>query len=164
MPLYEHVFLARQDISAQQVDGLIETFGSVVRDQGGTITKTEYWGLKNLNYRIKKNRKAHFALVNIDSPPAAVAEMERQMGISSDIIRFLTIRVDEHETGPSAMMKRGERDDRRGRRDRDGRDRDRDREPRSRDGGRREQPSSPEASSAEPVEAAPASPGQDEGA
>lgn len=145
MPLYEHVFLARQDISTQQVEGLVETYGNVLKENGGSVAKTEYWGLKNLAYKVKKNRKAHFALMNIDAPPAAVAEMERQMGISTDVIRFLTVRVDEHEAGPSPMMKRGDRDDRRGggRRDRDGgggfRDRDRDRDrgdrgPRSRDG------------------------------
>lgn len=121
MPLYEHVFLGRQDISAQQFEGLIETYQSIIKDNGGSVEKTEYWGLKNLAYKIKKNRKAHFALMNIDAPRDAVAEMERQMGISTDVIRFLTLRIDELESGPSAMMKRGDRDDRRGgRRDRDG--------------------------------------------
>lgn len=138
MPLYEHIFLARQDISAQQVDGLVETFSALVKEGGGNVVKTEYWGLKNLAYKIKKNRKAHFAMLNLDAPPAAVAEMERQMGISTDIIRFLTLRVAKHEEVPSAMMKRGDRgdrDDRRGGR----RDRDRDRDGPGRGGGRRDE-------------------------
>ncbi len=124
MPLYEHVLLGRQDISPQQFEGLIETYQTIIKDNGGSIEKTELWGLKNLAYKIKKNRKAHFALMNIDSPHEAVTEMERQMGLSTDVIRFLTLRVDELEGGPSAMMKRGsDRDDRRG--GRGGRDHDR---------------------------------------
>ncbi len=130
MPLYEHVFLARQDISAQQVDSMMESYKTIISDGGGTTGKTEYWGLKNLAYKIKKNRKAHFSFMNIDAPHAAVAEMERQMRLSSDVIRFMTIRVKEHDTDPSPMMKRGDRDDRRGgRRDRDRRPRDDDRRP-----------------------------------
>jgi small subunit ribosomal protein S6 len=134
MPLYEHVFLARQDISAQQVEGLLQTFRSLIEENGGTVGKTEYWGLKSLSYRIKKNRKAHYTLMNIDAPHPAVAELERQMGLSTDVIRFLTIKVDEHETDPSPMMRRS--DDRDGRGDRDRGDRrggrrDRDREARS---------------------------------
>lgn len=122
MPLYEHVFLARQDISPQQVESLTDGFKAVVEQGGGSIAKSEYWGLKSLTYRIKKNRKAHFTLLNIDAPPDAVAEMERQMGISDDVIRHLTLRVEELEDGPSVMMRsRGgrdrDRDDRRGRRD-----------------------------------------------
>ena len=124
MPLYEHVFLSRQDISAQQVESLTETFQAVITDAGGTIGKSEYWGLKSLAYKIKKNRKAHFTLFNIEAPHEAVAEMERQMRISSDVIRILTIRVAEHDNDPSPIMKRGDRDDRRGGR-RDHRDRDR---------------------------------------
>ncbi len=112
MPLYEHVFLARQDISAQQVEGLLQTFRSLLEENGGKVGKTEYWGLKTLAYRIKKNRKAHYTLMDIDAPHEAVAELERQMGLSTDIIRFLTIKVDEHEEGPSAMMRRSDRDDR----------------------------------------------------
>jgi small subunit ribosomal protein S6 len=118
MPLYEHVFLARQDISTQQVEGLQQTFRSLIEENGGKIGKTEYWGLKTLTYRIKKNRKAHYTLMDIDAPHEAVAEMERQMGLSTDVIRFLTIKVDEHEEGPSAMMRRSDRDDRDGRGDR----------------------------------------------
>jgi small subunit ribosomal protein S6 len=113
MPNYEHVFLARQDISAQQVEALTEQYKSVIEAGGGQITKIEYWGLKSLAYRIKKNRKAHFALMNVSSPAPAVAEMERQMSISEDVLRFMTIRVEELEEGPSAMMQRRERDERR---------------------------------------------------
>jgi small subunit ribosomal protein S6 len=118
MPLYEHVFLARQDISALQVEGLVQDFRTIIEGGGGTIAKTEYWGLKGLTFRIKKNRKAHFSLMNIDAPPAAVAELERQMRLSTDVIRFLTVRLDEHEQGPSPMMRRADRDEREGRGDR----------------------------------------------
>lgn len=122
MPLYEHVLLGRQDISAQQFEGMVETFGAVIKDNGGSIEKTEHWGLKNLTYKIKKNRKAHYVLLNINAPHEAITEMERQMGLSTDIIRFFTLKVDEFESGPSAMMRRSDRDDRRGpRRDRDDR-------------------------------------------
>ena len=110
MPLYEHVFLARQDISTQQVEGLVQEFRTIIEGQGGTIGKTEYWGLKGLTFRIKKNRKAHFSLMNIDAPPAAVTELERQERLSEDVLRFLTVRVDEHEEGPSAMMRKADRD------------------------------------------------------
>ena len=136
MPLYEHVFLARQDISSQQVESLVEGLQAVITENGGTIAKSEYWGLKSLSYKIKKNRKAHYGLMNIDAPHDAVTEMERQMRISSDIIRFMTIRVDKHDPEPSPIMRRGDRDDRRGgRRDHRG---PRDGGPRgSRDGGPR---------------------------
>jgi small subunit ribosomal protein S6 len=135
MPLYEHVFLARQDISAQQVEALLQSFRGLLEERGGQVAKTEYWGLKSLTYRIKKNRKAHYALMNIDAPHEAVAEMERQMRLSTDIIRFLTVKVDEHEAGPSPMMRRADRDERDGRGDRrgdrgGGRYRDRDFAPR----------------------------------
>ena len=118
MALYEHVFLARQDVSAQQVDGLIQTYRQILEENGGTLGKTEYWGLKGLTYRIKKNRKAHFALMNIDAPHEAVAEMERQMSINEDVLRFLTVRVDKLEEEPSVQMQKKERDERR-RRDRE---------------------------------------------
>ncbi len=118
MSLYEHVFLARQDISAQQVEALIESFRTILQEHGGSIGKTEYWGLKSLAYRIKKNRKAHYALMNLDAPHTAVAELERQMRLSTDVIRFLTIKVDEHDATPSPMMRRSDRDDRDGRGDR----------------------------------------------
>lgn len=114
MPLYEHVFLSRQDVSQQQVDALTAEYKQVIEDAGGTIPKAEYWGVKSLAYKIKKNRKAHYSMLNIDAPPAAVAEMERRMGLSTDVIRFITIRVDEHETEPSAQMRKSDRDDRRG--------------------------------------------------
>lgn len=117
MPLYEHVFLARQDVSQSQVETMAQDFKTIIEDAGGSISKTEYWGVKSLTYKIKKNRKAHFMLLNLDCDPAAKAEMERRMGLSNDVLRFLTIRVDEHETEPSAMMRR---DDRRGGRGGDG--------------------------------------------
>jgi small subunit ribosomal protein S6 len=104
MPLYEHVFLARQDISAQQVESLLQDFRTLLEERGGSVGKTEYWGLKSLAFRIKKNRKAHYALMNIDAPHEAVTELERQMRLSTDIIRFLTVRVDEHDAAPSPMM------------------------------------------------------------
>ena len=137
MSLYEHVFLARQDISAQQVDALLQSFRSILEERGGSVGKTEYWGLKSLAYRIKKNRKAHYALMNVDAPHEAVIELERQMRLSTDVIRFLTVKVDEHDAAPSAMMRRTDRDEREGRGDRGGRggrrdyrDRDRDFAPR----------------------------------
>ena len=124
MPLYEHVFLARQDVSGQQVDTLVEQLRSVIEQGGGKISKVETWGLKSLSYRIRKNRKAHYTLMNIDAPPAAVAEMERQERLNEDVIRTLTIKVDELEEGVSAMMQKRDRDDRG---DRAGRFGDRDR-------------------------------------
>ena len=117
MPLYESVFIARQDISAAQVDGLTEQFSALLQENGGEVRKKEYWGLRNLAFRIKKNRKGHYVLFNIDAPPAAVAEMERNMGISEDVIRFLTVRVDALEEEPSIILRsKGSRDDRHGRR------------------------------------------------
>jgi len=113
MPLYEHVFLARQDVSSQQVEALVEQFKGVIEQNGGKIAKVEAWGVKSLTYRIRKNRKAHFTLMNIDAPPAAVAEMERIERINEDVLRTLTIRVDALEEGPSAMMQKRDRDDRR---------------------------------------------------
>ena len=118
MPLYEHVFLARQDVSGQRVDELVEQYKGVLEAGGGSVGKTEYWGLKNLAFRINKNRKAHYTLMNIDAPHAAVAEMERQMGINEDVLRYLTVRVGEHEQEPSVQMQKKERDERR-RRDRE---------------------------------------------
>ncbi|HEX5211046.1 MAG TPA: 30S ribosomal protein S6 [Pseudolabrys sp.] len=112
MPLYEHVYLARQDLSAQQVEELTAKLSGVITEAGGKITKTEYWGTKSLTYRIRKNRKAHMTLLNVDAPPAALAEIERQERLSEDVLRYLTIRVEEHEEGPSAMMRKSDRDDR----------------------------------------------------
>lgn len=110
MPLYEHVFLARQDLAQAQVDALAENATKILTDNGGKVVKTETWGLKSLAYRIAKNRKAHFVMLEVDAPAAALAELERQTGINEDIIRFMTIRVDAHEEGPSAQMRRAERD------------------------------------------------------
>ena len=114
MPLYEHVFLARQDLAQAQVDALAENATKIIEDNGGKIVRTETWGLRNLAYRIAKNRKAHYVALDIDAPAPAIAELERQTNINEDVIRFLTLRVDEHETAPSAMMRRGERDRERG--------------------------------------------------
>ena len=111
MPLYEHVFLARQDLAQAQVDAIAENATKILTEYGGKVVKTETWGLKSLAYRIAKNRKAHYVMLEIDAPAAAVAELERQTGISEDIIRYMTIRVDAHEDGPSAMMRRSERSD-----------------------------------------------------
>ena len=110
MPLYEHVFLARQDASPQQVEELTTQMTGIVTQLGGKITKTENWGVRSLTYRINKNRKAHFVLLNIDAPSAAIAEVERQERISEDVIRYLSVRVDELEEGPSAMMRKADRD------------------------------------------------------
>src|SRR5471030_601541 len=118
MPLYEHVYLARQDLSTQQVEELTTVLSGVITQNGGKITKTEYWGLKSLSYRIAKNRKAHLTLLNVDAPPAALNEVERQERLSEDVLRYLTIRVEAHEEGPSAMMRKSDRDDRGDRGDR----------------------------------------------
>jgi small subunit ribosomal protein S6 len=139
MPLYEHVYLARQDASTQQVDELTTQLKGVIEALGGSIKKTEYWGVKSLSYRLRKNRKAHFTLMDIDAPPPAINEIERLERLNEDVVRYLTIRVDAHEDGPSAMMRRTERDrdrdDRRDRGDRGDRggDRGRERDRRSRD-------------------------------
>jgi len=124
MPFYENVFIARQDVSTAQVEALTDTFANLVGEHGGKVTKREYWGLRNISFRIKKNRKGHYVLFNLDAPPAAVAELERNMRINEDVLRYLTVRVDALEEGPSAVMQaraRGEERDReRGRRfDRD---------------------------------------------
>ena len=110
MPLYEHVFLARQDASTQQVEELTAQMTGIVEQAGGKVTKTENWGVRSLTYRMNKNRKAHFVLLNIDAPSAAIAEIERQERISEDVIRYLSVRVEEHEEGPSAMMRKADRD------------------------------------------------------
>ena len=118
MSYYESVFIARQDISAPQVETLADTFTEIISGGGGNVTKREYWGLRNLAYRIKKNRKGHYMLLNIDAPSDAILEMERNMRISEDILRYMTIRVDELEEGPSVMARsRSARDDHRPRRD-----------------------------------------------
>ena len=122
MPYYENVFLVRPDVSTQQVEALSAQFTEILTAQGGKVTKTEQWGLRNLAYRIKKNRKAHYVLFNIDAPPAAVNEMERNMRLSEDVLRTLTVRVDELEEAPSAMLQNKGRDEGRsgGRRERRG--------------------------------------------
>jgi small subunit ribosomal protein S6 len=122
MPLYEHVFLARQDLAQAQVDALAENATKIIEDNGGKVVKTETWGLRSLAYRIAKNRKAHYVALDFEAPTAVVAELERQTQINEDVIRYMTIRVDAHEQGPSAMMRRNERSER-GDRDRGDRDR-----------------------------------------
>jgi len=133
MPLYEHVYLARQDLSAQQVEEMTASFKGVVEGLGGKlVSDPEYWGVKTLSFRIRKNRKAHFTLLKLDAPPAALTEVERQERLNEDVLRYLTVRVDTHEEGPSAMMRKADRDrDRDERRfDRGDRFGDRDRGPR----------------------------------
>ena len=110
MPLYEHVFLARQDLSQAQVDALAATATEIVEKGEGKVTKTEAWGLKNLAYKIKRNRKAHYVMLNIDAPAGVVAELERQTGINEDVIRWMTVRVETHEEGPSVMMRKNDRE------------------------------------------------------
>lgn len=126
MALYECVLIARQDISSSQVEGLVEQFSEIITSHGGRIAKSEMWGLRTLTYRIKKNRKGHYALLNIEAPAEAIQEMERQMRLHEDVLRYLTVRVEELEEGPSVVMQvRDRRDDRGGRdgRGRGGRDR-----------------------------------------
>lgn len=112
MPLYEHVFLARQDLAQNQVDALAETSTKIIEDNGGKVVKTETWGLRNIAYRVKKNRKAHYVMLDIDAPAPAITELERQIRINEDVIRYMTVRVDAHEQGPSAMMRKSERGER----------------------------------------------------
>ncbi|TWT10309.1 30S ribosomal protein S6 [Reyranella sp. CPCC 100927] len=135
MPLYETVFVVRQDVAQTQVEALGTQFSDLIATMGGQVPKKEYWGLRQLAYRMKKNRKAHYMLMNIESPPDAVKEMERTMSINEDVLRYLTIRVDELEAGPSAMMRKSDRDDRG-----DRGERRRDREPRGDRGDRGERP------------------------
>ena len=110
MPQYEHVFLARQDLATAQVDALAETFSKVIEEGQGTVAKTEYWGLRGLAYRIKKNRKAHYSLLAVDAPPAAMAEVERQLSINEDVLRWLTVRVEELDLELSPLLARRERE------------------------------------------------------
>ena len=112
MPFYEHVYLARQDLAPAQVEALTEAFTKIVADTGGEVKTTEYWGLRNIAYRIQKNRKAHYVLLNIDGPAAAIQELERQVALNEDVIRYQTIRVEALETGPSAMMRKSDRGER----------------------------------------------------
>ena len=119
MPLYEHVLIARQDLSNAQAEGLIEHFSTVLADNGGTVKESEFWGVRTLAYKINKNRKGHYAFLKSDSPAPAVQEMERLMRIHEDVMRVLTIKVEEHEEGPSAVIQsRNQRDERGDRGDR----------------------------------------------
>jgi small subunit ribosomal protein S6 len=161
MSLYENVFIARQDISGAQVDALADAFTQLIADQGGEVKKREYWGLRNLAYRMSKNRKGHYVLFNIDAPPAAIAELERTMRINEDVLRYLTLKVDKLDEGQSPVMQnRGSREDRPRRSDRDrygegreryGEGRDGERPSGDRPGGDRGMPAA--APAAEPVEA-----------
>ena len=119
VPLYEHVFLARQDLSQAQVDALATAATEIVESNAGKVTKTETWGLKNLAYKIARNRKAHFVMLNIEASGDTIAELERQTSINEDVIRWMTVRVDEHEGGPSVMMRKSDRERTR-RREREG--------------------------------------------
>ncbi len=121
MALYEHVFIARQDLSNAQAEGLIEHFGQILKDNGGEVQGSEYWGLRTMAYKIKKNRKGHYAYLKTDSPAPAVAEMERLMRLHDDVLRVLTVRVEEHEEGPSAVLQAKASRDERGRGGRGGR-------------------------------------------
>ena len=117
MPLYEHVMIARQDLSNTQAESLIEHFSTVLTDNDGKVVMSEYWGVKTMAYKINKNRKGHYAFIRSDAPATAVHEMERLMRLHEDVMRVLTIKVDAHEEGPSVQMqKRDERPDRRERR------------------------------------------------
>ena len=135
MPLYESIFIARQDVPTTQVETLTKTFSDILIAQGGQVKKAEQWGLRNLAYRINKNKKGHYVMFNLDAPPEAVAEMERNMKLNEDVLRYLTIRVEEHEEGPSAVLRKDERSERpmggdRGDRPDRGGDRDRSDRPR----------------------------------
>ena len=114
MALYEHVFLARQDLAQAQVDALAENATKIVEENNGKVTKIETWGLRSLAYKIAKNRKAHYVMLNIDAPAGVVAELERQTQINEDVIRYMTVKVEELEAGPSVMMRKNERDRRGG--------------------------------------------------
>jgi small subunit ribosomal protein S6 len=112
MPLYETIFIARQDVSTPQVEVLTKTFSDLVTAQGGAVKKTEQWGLRNLAYRINKNKKGHYVMFNLDASPEAIAEVERNMKLNEDVLRFMTIRVEEHETEQSAILRKDERSER----------------------------------------------------
>ncbi|MDF1585715.1 30S ribosomal protein S6 [Geminicoccaceae bacterium 1502E] len=123
MPFYEHTLIARPDLSGQQAQALAETFGQLVSENGGQVVKTEYWGLRNLAYRVRKNRKGHYLHLNVEAPAEAIAELERNERINEDVLRYLTVKVEALEEGPSAVMQAKASRDERGRRDRDFRDR-----------------------------------------
>ncbi|WP_210527501.1 30S ribosomal protein S6 [Rubellimicrobium arenae] len=131
MPLYEHVFIARQDLSNAQAEALIEHFGTVLADNGGKVVTNEYWGVKTMSYKINKNRKGHYAYLRSDAPAAAVTEMERLMRLHEDVMRVLTVKVEKHDDGPSVQMQKRDERERDGRGDRGDRgDRPRDDRPR----------------------------------
>ncbi|MDE0539927.1 MAG: 30S ribosomal protein S6 [Rhodospirillales bacterium] len=154
MALYESVFIARQDVSAPQVEAITDGFAALIEENGGKVAKREYWGLKNLSYRIKKNRKGHYMLFNLDAPSEAVQEMERQMRLHEDILRYLTLRLDEIDDEPSIQMQNRNRDESR-RRDGDRRDGDRrDGDRRDDRGDRRDEKPAAEAAPPEPKEEA----------
>ena len=117
MALYEHVFLARQDLAQAQVDALAANATSIIEDNGGKVLKTETWGLRSLASKIAKNRKAHYVMLEFSAPGPVVAELERQTQINEDVIRYMTIKIDAHESGPSVMMRKTERKPRRDRDD-----------------------------------------------
>ena len=146
MAYYENVFVARQDMSPAQVEGLADSYATLIEESGGKVVKREHWGLKTLAYRIKKNRKGHYVMFDMEAESAAVLELERQMRLSEDVIRFLTIRLEEISEAPSPMMSRRARDDRRRRDDR----------PRGEDRGRDDRPQEGGDDEAKPAEAAPA--------
>jgi small subunit ribosomal protein S6 len=125
MPAYEHVFLARQDLAQAQVDTLAEAAAKIVEDHKGKVVKTETWGLRQLAYKIDKNRKAHFVMLSIDAPGDTITELERQAALNEDVIRYMTIRLEQHEDGPSVMMRKNERSERGDRGGRGGRSNDR---------------------------------------
>lgn len=138
MPFYEHVMIARQDISPQQVDALTENYKELIASMGGSVPKTEYWGMRTFAFRMKRHRKGHYIFMNIDAPPPAIKELERQEGINEDVLRMLTVRVPALDPEPTPVMQRGrDRDERGERGERGGRGRDRDRD---RDRGRDERP------------------------
>jgi small subunit ribosomal protein S6 len=113
MAFYEHVLIARPDVSTQQIEALMEDLSRVIEENGGKIVKNEYWGLRNLAYRVRKNRKGHYALLNIEAPAIAVQELDRKQRINEDVIRFLTVRVESHDADPSPVLARRERDEKR---------------------------------------------------
>jgi small subunit ribosomal protein S6 len=154
MPLYENVFIARQDISGAQVDQLADSLTQLIAEQGGEVKKREYWGLRNLAYRMNKNRKGHYVLLNIDAPAAAIAELERTMRINEDVLRYLTLRVETHEEGPSSVMQsRGSREDRPRRSDRERYGESRERYGEARETGERTTPAEAPAPAAAPAPA-----------
>lgn len=159
MPLYESVFIARQDIPAQEVEALAERFAAVIADQGGAVARREYWGLKNMAYRIGKNRKGHYTMFHIDAPPAAVLEMERTMRIDENVLRYMSLRLDELPAEPSIMMQtRAARDDRRRDERRRARRREEERREAARSAAERKPPAAENAAAEAPAQTEPPAP------